>query len=68
MKIRRTKSEKNFTFHHIKELEGILTFNEITNSFIKSYGVFIRLIAIDSTLASLQLFHHITTHVKKIDV
>jgi hypothetical protein len=54
IKIRRIESEKNFTFHHIGELEGILTFNEITNSFIKSYRVFIRFIGIDFTLASLQ--------------
>ncbi len=54
IKTRRIKREKNFTFHHIGELEGISTFNEITNNFIKSYRVFIRLIRIEFTLASLQ--------------
>jgi hypothetical protein len=55
IKIPRIKSEKNFTFHLIGELGGILAFNEITNSFIKSYRiVFIRLIGIEFTLASLQ--------------
>jgi hypothetical protein len=49
-----SKVKKLFTFHHRREPERILTFNEITNSFIKSYRVFIRLIGIDCTLDSLE--------------
>jgi hypothetical protein len=54
IRIGRIKSEKNFTFHHIIELEGILSLKEITNSFIESYRVCIRLICIDFTVGSLQ--------------